>query len=151
MIQRPTIRERCAWVRSNTWRDERPVETGLDRFFSVFRFFDKHRNWQPKNSEFVQPQLVVCLLQLGLVQFQYFFQSSKLDLWTLILADILTVVCCWTLRGISKQALKSSNSLGFGTTSSAIYQSVTHSYHLHHVAPTVAMFVEKSKNRKKPV
>ena len=48
MIQRPTIREKCAWVRSNTWRDERPVATGLDRFFSVFRFFDKHRNWQPK-------------------------------------------------------------------------------------------------------
>ena len=48
MIQRPTIREKCAWVRSNTWRDERPVATGLDRFFSVFRFFNKHRNWQPK-------------------------------------------------------------------------------------------------------
>ena len=36
------------WVRSKTWRDERPVATGLDRFFSVFRFFDKRRNWQPK-------------------------------------------------------------------------------------------------------
>ena len=36
------------WVRSNTWRDERPVATGLDRFFSVFQFFDKHCNWQPK-------------------------------------------------------------------------------------------------------
>ena len=48
MIQRPTIREKCAWVRSNTWRDERPVATGLDRVFSVFRFFDKPHNWQPK-------------------------------------------------------------------------------------------------------
>ena len=45
MIQRPTIREKCVWVRSNTWLDERPVATGLDRFF---RFFDKHCNWQPK-------------------------------------------------------------------------------------------------------
>ena len=48
MIQRPTIKEKCVWVRSNTLRDERPVATGLDRFFSVFRFFDKHHNWQPK-------------------------------------------------------------------------------------------------------
>ena len=48
MIQRPTIREKCAWVRSNTWRDKRPVAAGLDRFFSVFRFFDKCHNWQPK-------------------------------------------------------------------------------------------------------
>ena len=39
MIQRPTIREKCAWVRSNTWLYERLVTTGLDRFFSVFRFF----------------------------------------------------------------------------------------------------------------
>ena len=48
MIQRPTIREECAWVRSNTWRDERLVATSLDRFFSVFRFFNKRRNWQLK-------------------------------------------------------------------------------------------------------
>ena len=49
MIQRLTIREKCVWVRSNTWRDERPVATGLDRFFLVFWFFNKHRNRQPKN------------------------------------------------------------------------------------------------------
>ena len=39
MIQRPTIREECAWVRFNTWRDERSVATGLDRFFFRFSIF----------------------------------------------------------------------------------------------------------------
>ena len=48
MIQRPTIREQCAWVKSNTWQDERPVATGLDWFLSIFQFFNKCRNWQPK-------------------------------------------------------------------------------------------------------
>ena len=48
MIQRPTIREECAWVRPNTWWDERPIATGLDRFFSVFRFFNKPCTWQLK-------------------------------------------------------------------------------------------------------
>ena len=73
MIQRPTIREKCAWVRPNMWRDGRPVATGLDRFFSVFRFFDKHRNWQPKTSEFVQPQLVVRSFAVGFGPISVFF------------------------------------------------------------------------------
>ena len=50
MIQRPTIREKCAWVSPNTWRDERPV-------FFCFLTNVKTSNW--KNSEFVQPQPVV--------------------------------------------------------------------------------------------
>ena len=84
MIQRLTIREECAWVRSNIWRDERPLATGLDRFFSVFRFFDKHCNWQPKKFR-------ICATATGgpvfcsWVQFNFglFFQSSELDLRTL--------------------------------------------------------------------
>ena len=53
-----------------------------------------------------------------------------------ILADILAIVCCRMLRGISEQVLKSSNSLRFGTTSSAVYRSVSRSVkshiHRHH-------------------
>ena len=74
MIQRLKIREKCAWVRSNTWRDE----TGLDRFFSVFQFFDKHRNWQPKkNSEFVQPQPVVRSFAVGFSLISVFFPVQR--------------------------------------------------------------------------
>ena len=84
MIQRPTIREKCAWVRSNTWRDKRPVATGLDRFFSVFRFFDKHCNWQLKKiHNLCNRNRWSGLLQLGSVRFWSFFQSSELDLRTL--------------------------------------------------------------------
>ena len=80
MIQRPTIREKCAWVRSNTWQDERPVATGLDRFFSVFRFFDKHRNWQPKKCRIwatATGGLVFC----GWVQSDFGLFSSPAN-WT---------------------------------------------------------------------
>ena len=84
MIQRPTIRGKCAWVRSNTWRDKIPVATGLDRLFSVFWFFNKHCNWQPKKFR-------ICATATGgpdfciLVQFNFglFFQSSEPDLQTL--------------------------------------------------------------------
>ena len=84
MIQRPTIREKCAWVRSNTLRDERLVATGLDRFsfgFSIFQqtsqlATEKFQNLCNRNQW-------SGLLQLGSVWFQSFFQSSKLDLQTL--------------------------------------------------------------------
>ena len=77
MIQRPTIREKCAWVRSNTWWDERPVFFG----FSIFQ-----QTSQLATEKF--QNLCNCnwwsgLLQLGSVRFRSFFQSSKLDLWTL--------------------------------------------------------------------
>ena len=49
MIQGLKIKIICVWVRSSTWRDERLVETGLDWFFSVFRFFGKPCNWHLKN------------------------------------------------------------------------------------------------------
>ena len=87
MIQRPTIREKCAWVRSNTWQDERPVATDLDRFFFGFSIF-----WQTLQlaTEKIQN---LCnrnwwsgLFQLGSVWFWSFFQSSELDLRTLIKA-----------------------------------------------------------------
>ena len=87
MIKRLTIREKCVWVRSNTWQDERLVATGLDRFFSVFRFFDKHCNWQPKNFRICATATsgpVFC----SWVQFDFglFLQSSELDLQTLMAA-----------------------------------------------------------------
>ena len=87
MIQRPTIREKCAWVRSNTWWDERPVFFG----FSIFRQTSQlatekiqnlcnHNRWSG-------------LLQLGSVRFRSFFQSSELDLQTLSEHDTSTQWC----------------------------------------------------------
>ena len=77
MIQRPTIREKCVWVRSSLWRDERPVFFG----FLIFR-----QTSQLATENF--QNLCNCnwwssLMQLGSVQFRSFFQSSKLDLRTL--------------------------------------------------------------------
>ena len=77
MIQRPPIREKCAWVRYNTWRDERPVFFG----FSIFRqtlqlATEKIQNLCNRNRW-------SGLLRLGSVRFLSFFQSSELDLWTL--------------------------------------------------------------------
>ena len=78
MIQRPTVREKCAWVRSNTWRDERPVATGLDRFFFGFSIF---RQTSQLATEKIQN---LCnrnwwsgLLQLGSVQFWSFFPVQQ--------------------------------------------------------------------------
>ena len=84
IIKRLKIREKCAWVRSNTWQDERLVATGLDQFFSVFQFFDKSCDWQPKNFRICATAtsgLVFC----SWVQFDFglFFQFSELDLQTL--------------------------------------------------------------------
>ena len=78
MIQRPTIREKCAWVRSNTWRDERPVATSLDQFF--FRFFDFSTNiaiGNRKNSEFVQLQPVVRSFAVGFSPISVFFPVQQ--------------------------------------------------------------------------
>ena len=73
MIQRPTIGEKCAWVRSNTWRDGRPVATGLDRFFSVFRFLTNIATGNRKNPEFVQLQPVVRSFAVGFSSISVFF------------------------------------------------------------------------------
>ena len=73
MIQRPTIREKCAWVRSNTWQDERPVATGLDRFFWFFDFSTNVATGNWKNSEFVQPQPVVQSFAVGFSPISVFF------------------------------------------------------------------------------
>ena len=77
MIQRPTIREKCAWVRPNTWRDERPVFFGFSIFWQTSQLATEkiqnlcnHNRWSG-------------LLRLGSVQFRSFFQSSELDLRTL--------------------------------------------------------------------
>ena len=67
MIQRPTIREKCAWVRSNTWRDERPV------FFRFFDFSTNVATGNRKNSEFVQPQPVVRSFAVGFSPISVFF------------------------------------------------------------------------------
>ena len=75
MIQQPKIRWICAWVKSNTWQDKRLVATGLDQFFSVFQFFDKPCNWQPKISEFVQLQPVVQYFAVGFSSVLVFFFS----------------------------------------------------------------------------
>ena len=88
MIQKPKIREKCAWVRSNTWRDKRPVATGLDRSEPVFFGFSIFRQTLQLATEKIQ-NLCNCnrwsgLLQLGSVRFRSFLQSSELDLWTLI-------------------------------------------------------------------
>ena len=101
MIQRPTIGEKCAWVRSNTWRNERPVATGLDRFSSVFRLFDKCHNWQPKKFR-------ICATATGgpvfcsWVQFYFSLFSSPAN-WTFKhylednnnICDVLWVCCEW--------------------------------------------------------
>ena len=78
MIQRLTIRKKCAWVRSNIWWNERPVFFG----FLIFR-----QTSQLATEKF--QNLCNCnqwsgLLQLGSVRFRSFFQSSELDLWTLV-------------------------------------------------------------------
>ena len=66
----------CAWVRSNTWWDERPVATGLDQFFwfSIFQ-----QTLQLATEKF--QNLCNCnwwsnLLQLGSVRFWSFFFFS---------------------------------------------------------------------------
>ena len=80
MIQRPTIRRKCVWVRSNTLRDKRPVATGLDRFFFGFSIFQQRCNWQPKNFRIFAPAtggLVFC----SWVQFDFGLFSSPAN-WT---------------------------------------------------------------------
>ena len=77
MIQRPTIRKKCAWARSNIWQDERPVFFG----FSILQQTSQLATEKIQN-------LCNCnrwsgLLQLGSVQFWSFFHSSELDLQTL--------------------------------------------------------------------
>ena len=89
MIQRQTIREKCAWVKSNTWRDERPVATGLDRFFRFFDFSTNISTGNRKNSEFVQLQLVVRSFAVGFSPISVFFpvqwtgpaNTSKVEWW----------------------------------------------------------------------
>ena len=71
MIQKPTIREKCAWVSSNTWLDERPV---------FFRFFDFSTNILTGNwkiSEFVQRQPVVWSFAVGFSSISVFFPAQQ--------------------------------------------------------------------------
>ena len=77
MLQRPTIRKKCAWVRSNTWRDERPV------FFSFSIFRQTLQLATEKIQNLCNRNRWSGLLQLGSVRFGSFFQSSELDLRTL--------------------------------------------------------------------
>ena len=79
MIQRPTIREKCAWVWYNTWRDERPVATGLDRFFLFFDFSTNIATGNRKNSEFVQPQPVVRSFAVGFSPISVFFPVQRTE------------------------------------------------------------------------
>ena len=88
MIQRPTIREECAWVRSNTWCDKRPLSFSFSIFWQTSQLATEkiqnlcNRNWWSG------------LLQLGSVRFWSFFQSSKLDLRTLpVCSNILKKTC----------------------------------------------------------
>ena len=82
IIQRPTIREKCAWVRSKTWRDERPVATG---FFGFLIFWQTSQLATKKIQNLCNRNQWSGLLQLGSVWFRSFFQSSELDPWTLTL------------------------------------------------------------------
>ena len=68
MIQRPTIREKCARVRFNTWRDERPV---------FFDFSTNVATGNRKNSEFVQLQLVVRSFAVGFSSISVFFPVQQ--------------------------------------------------------------------------
>ena len=77
MIQRLTIREECAWVRSNTWQDERLVATGLDRFFQFFDFSTNITTGNQKISEFVQPQPVVWSFSVGFSSISVFFPVQR--------------------------------------------------------------------------
>ena len=103
MIQRPTIRGKCVWVGSNTWQDERLVATSLDWFSFGFSIFQQILQLATENFQ----NLCNCnwwsgLLQLGSVRFRSFFQSSELDLWTLLEGlshnETVLTVCCllWT-------------------------------------------------------
>ena len=77
MIKRPTIRGKCAWVKSNTWWDERPVFFGFSIFWQTSQLAtEKIQNLCNRNRW-------SGLLQLGSVRFRSFFQSSELDLQTL--------------------------------------------------------------------
>ena len=73
MIQRPTIREKCVWARSNIWWDERLVATGLDGFFQFFDFLTNLANGNQKISEFVQLQPVVQSFAVGFSSISVFF------------------------------------------------------------------------------
>ena len=77
MIQRPTIREECAWVILNTWRDQRPVTTGPDRFFSVLDFSTNLATGNRKFSEFVQLQPVVQSFAVGFSSISVFFAVQR--------------------------------------------------------------------------
>ena len=99
MIQSPTIREKCAWVGSNTWQDKRPVATSLDRFSFGFSIFQQTLQLATEKFQ----NLCNCnrwsgLLQLGSVRFQSFFQSSELDLQTLLEGlshdETVLMICC---------------------------------------------------------
>ena len=123
MIQRPTIREKCAWVRSNTWRDERPAATGLDRFFSVFWFFDKHRNWQPKKFRICATATGGPVFAVGFSSISVFFpvqwtgpantNGNGQNIWDNLLQDnrILpgnvkdTRILCWDEEVESKEQI----------------------------------------------
>ena len=81
MIQRPTI------VRSNTWRDKRPVFFGFSMFRQTSQLAtEKIQNLCNRNQW-------SGLLQLGSVWFRSFFQSSKLDLQTLPSPMAATCIC----------------------------------------------------------
>ena len=103
MIQRPTIGEKCAWVRSNTSRDERPVATGLDRFFFGFSIFQQTSQLATeKFQNLCNRNRWSGLLQLGSVRFRSFFQSSELDLQTLKISIVAGYKGRWDRQSSSK-------------------------------------------------
>ena len=46
MIQGPKNIKICVWVSFNTWWDEQLVAISLNQSFSVFKYLQKHGNWQ---------------------------------------------------------------------------------------------------------
>ena len=71
MIQRPTIREKCAWVGSNIWRDERPVFFGFSIFCQMSQLAtEKIQNLCNRNRW-------SGLLQLSSVRFRSFFPVQQ--------------------------------------------------------------------------
>ena len=79
-----------AWVRSNMWRDERPVATGLDQSFSVFKYLQKHGNWQ---LNWPQMWATATGKRLDLQTL------AKYSEWNLLSPDNHIICISWNLRG----------------------------------------------------
>ena len=129
------------WKTSCNW--SRPV-------FSVLQFFNKHHNWQPqKNQNLCNHNWWSGLLQLGSVQLWSFFQSSKLDLWTLV--DQTSLCFLMSLFHVDEEVpcpdYTRSISSSFHTTSCYTHSMTSHSHLAFNASPLDILQLAKSQNQ----